>query len=317
MRICQFLVYTLIGLGGWYSVCSVANSQEVLPAREPGSVVAEIANEGAQVAAMVETPWVQRWLGTASELPHVSPFEIVVNGKTIAVDEHRFYVGRYGSPVAYARALDLAGQSGMQSIENKRVLDFGYGSVGHLRMLALSGAEVVGVDVAPILPQMYADPNDKLGARGVKLVHGSFPSDSEVAQKVDGSYDLILSKNTLKRGYIHPERDAPPAALIHLGVDDATFLDELRQRLRVGGLVVIYNFCPAKAAADQPYIPWADGESPFSRQQFEAAGFEVMAFDVEDHDAARALGSRLGWDQQMKLEQDLFAWYTIAKRKGP
>jgi hypothetical protein len=85
--------------------------------------------------------------------------------------------------------------------------------------------------------------------------------------------------------------------------------------------MLIYNLCPAQAPPDQPYIPYADGESPFTRQQWEQAGFEVIAFDRNDSAAARELAHLLGWDLPsegepgMDLERGLFAWYTLVRRR--
>ncbi len=50
-------------------------------------------------------------------------------------------------------------------------------------------------------------------------------------------------------------------------------------------------------------------------EQFAAAGFEVLRFDTQDDDMARTFGRALGWDADMELEKDLFAWYTIVTRK--
>ena len=79
-------------------------------------------------------------------------------------------------------------------------------------------------------------------------------------------YDLVLSKNTLKRGYIHPERPTEDRKLIKLGVDDRAFVQAVYDMLEPGGLFLIYNLCPAQAPPDQPYIPWADGRCPFDRR---------------------------------------------------
>jgi hypothetical protein len=182
-------------------------------------------------------------------------------------------------------------------------------------MMAQSGAEVIGVDVAPLLERIYDGRYPTQSGGSVALAHGKFPKDEKVAERVGRDFDLVISKNTLKRGYIHPAREARPGTTIDLGVEDATFLKTLYDRMKPGALFVIYNLCPAKSPLDKPYIPWADGESPFSKEQFEAAGFEVLAFDVEDNAAARALGKALGWDKQMKLESELFSWYTIVRRK--
>ena len=130
-----------------------------------------------------------------------------------------------------------------------------------------------------------------------------------------------ISKNVLKRGYIHPERPADPKKLIDLGVSDEEFLAAMNAALKRGGLMLVYNLFPAQAPSDKPYIPWADGRSPFSRAQWEAAGFEVIAFDVNDDAAIRALARALGWDQPvegepgMDLEHDLFALYSLFRKR--
>ena len=103
--------------------------------------------------------------------------------------------------------------------------------------------------------------------------------------------------------------------LIDLGVDDPTFLASVATMLKSKGLFVIYNFCPPKADADKDYVPWAEGESPFPREAFVNAGFEVVHFDMVDDAAARRLGQALGWDATMDLGKELFAWYTVVRKK--
>ena len=83
------------------------------------------------------------------------------------------------------------------------------------------------------------------------------------------------------------------------------------------GLFVIYNLCPPKAPEDKPYIPWADGECPYTKDQLSQAGFDILEYDVIEDKQARELGRLLGWDIEggMDLENDLFAWYTIARKR--
>jgi hypothetical protein len=153
----------------------------------------------------------------------------------------------------------------------------------------------------------------------VKLVHGRFPADPRVVAAVGGGYDLFLSKNTLKRGYIHPAEKVDPRMLVNLGVDDRAFLKSVASSLKPGGWFVIYNLCPAPSAAGKPYLPWSDGRCPFSAEDLAAAGFQTLVRDAVEDRAARALGAALGWDKPpdgMKLEDDLFALVTIA-RKNP
>jgi hypothetical protein len=191
-------------------------------------------------------------------------------------------------------------------------------------MLASLGADAVGVDVDTLLPALYSRPEDTGEIHGgpgptgrVTLVHGQFPADEEVNRKIGEGYDLFISKNTLKNGYLHPERPADPKRLLHLGVDDEAFVRALFRILKPGGQVMIYNLYPAQAPPDKPYIPWADGRCPFPRSLWESAGFTVVAFDVNDDDAARAMAHALGWDAgegAMDLRKDLFALYTIVEK---
>jgi hypothetical protein len=294
-----------------------AFAQDDTPPSKSGSVAKQLAESANQVERLVKNDWVKEWLKHGANLPSVDPFTVEINGRITSVDEELFYVGRFGSPLAYARALDLAGDAGLDGLDRKRVFDFGYGSIASVRMMAAAGAEITGVDVSPLVQAMYADHSGSFGQGKIQLLHGRFPKDDSLVDHAGTNYDLIISKNTLKKGYIHPSRSADPRMLVDLGVDDETFLKGFHDLLKAKGLVIIYNICPAKAAADQDYVPWAEGENPFSKEQWQSAGFEVLHYDVEDHTAARELGHVLGWDQganTMDLEQDLFAWYSIMRR---
>jgi len=240
-------------------------------------------------------------------------------------DETFYYFTRYGTPLAFVRPLDLVATAGMTSLAGKRILDFGFGSIGHLRLMACLGADVVGVEVDDLLRALYSAPDDTgpvtksaaADARNdgtLRLVFGSFPGDPDVAAAVGDGYDVIFSKNTLKKGYIHPDREADPRMLVHLGVDDSTFVSEVFRRLKPGGWFMIYNLHPALSRADEPYRPWSDGRCPFDRGLLEAAGFKVLAFDRDDTVFAREMGDRLGWGEQMTMETDLFGTYTLMQK---
>jgi SAM-dependent methyltransferase len=231
-----------------------------------------------------------------------------------------YYTG-YGTPLAYARALEVLGEHGLRSLRGLRVLDFGYGGAGSIALLAQAGAEAVGVDVDPRLRALYAgDPaiegwTSKAGGRA-RTVDGRWPADAATREAVGGGYDLVLSKNTLKRGYIHPERPADPRQLVNLGVDDTTYVRALHGVLKPGGRALIYNLSPAPSKPQEPYKPWSDGRTPFPRALFEREGFTVLAYDVNDDAPARAMGKALGWGASgMDLENDLFGHYTLVERK--
>lgn len=243
---------------------------------------------------------------------------------TRALDPRFYYVTRYGSPLAYSRPLEILARAGLRDARGKRIADFGYGTIGHLRLLAELGADVHGIEVDPLLRALYSpDTGSIAGAPGrsgtLALHHGQWPAEPALAAEVGAGYDLFISKNTLKHGCIHPAEAVSPRMLVHLGVDDSTYVAALARAVKSGGLVLIYNLCPAPAPAGKPYIPWADGRCPFAGALVERAGFEVLAFDRDDSKAARAMGHALGWDQgeqPMDLEHDLFAIYTLLKRRS-
>jgi SAM-dependent methyltransferase len=244
--------------------------------------------------------------------------------KPFPVDESFYYATKYGSPLAYARPIDLLGENGVEHVDGLRILDFGYGTVGHLRLLAGLGADVTGVDVDPLLRVLYSTPHDQgiikdmKGRDGrLRLIDGRFPADRTVRTAVGRNYDLIVSKNTLKRGYVHPERPVDPKRLLNLGVEDAEFVKSLYDALKPSGRVMIYNITPAPSPPGQPYKNWADGRCAFAREVWVAAGFRLVAFDRDDSDAIRRLAHALGWDRgesAMDLKNDLFAKYSLMEK---
>ena len=80
---------------------------------------------------------------------------------TIEFDEYRYYYTKYGSPLAYMRLLDLAYAHGLADVGRSNILDVGYGSIGHLRLLASLGANVTGVDPDRYLNALYREASDQ------------------------------------------------------------------------------------------------------------------------------------------------------------
>jgi SAM-dependent methyltransferase len=312
----------------------------------PTPASSEVPRLSAQADAalpLMHTPWVQAFVREAKHLPSIAPRVLWVEGraraataaewdqlasaartglvqKTFGTTE--YYETRSGSPVAYARALQVAGLDAFNP-RGQRIFDFGYGGIGHLKMLAGLGAHAVGVDVDPMLRALYSWQGDQgpvPGGGTVQLFDGRFPADPALSSAVGGGYVLVVSKNVLKRGYIHPEQPVDDSKFIHLGVDDATFLAAVYRMLVPGGRFLIYNICPGPNRPGKPYVTWADGRSPFSREAFATAGFRVLAFEQDDLQATRALGHALGWDNPdgedaaMDLVNDLQSQYTLVEK---
>lgn len=311
------------------------------PAATDSSQVAALAREAQAVRPLFHSKLVNGFLDAVPALPHVETRTVYCDSSrthcwTAAeaaalpdtqraglvkreLDEHFYYETRYGSPLAYARPLEILAQAGFSDARNKKIADFGYGTIGHLRLLASLGADVHGIEVDPLLRSLYSPDVGAAGRGKIALHHGQWPAEAPLAAEVGGGYDLFLSKNTLKHGYIHPAEPVNPRMLVHLGVDDSAYVAALARAVKPRGLVMIYNLCPAPAAPGKSYIPWADGRCPFERSLLERAGFEVLAFDRDDSPAARQMAHALGWDagdQPMDLERDLFATYTLLRRKS-
>lgn len=321
-----------------------APAPEDTPA-EPGSTVQKLKDEATALTPLVQAAWVHDFLRATDALPSIVPRTLFYDAgrthyytaedadalseaeraalKSRILDEDFYYNTRYGTPLAYARPLDLLAREGFRP-EKGTILDFGFGGIGQLKLLAALGAHVTGVEVDPLTRALYSWPGDQgpvAGSAGrsgsVRLVYGHYPSEEPVKRAVGGSYTLIISKNTLKRGYIHPEQPVPDRQRIDLGVDDGAFVRTLFDALEPGGMVMIYNLCPAPSPPGKPYIPWSDGHSPFSRAVWESAGFHVLIIDQDDSAAARLMAHALGWDSGeggMDLEHDLFALYTLVRK---
>lgn len=324
--------------------CSVALAQEtsLLPAP---TGVALLRQQAADLAPLAASPLAKEFLAAAGALPRIEPRQIHADPatrewlteeqvgtlseerratlRTRDVTEDLYYQTRYGSPLMYVRAMDILAKHGVTSLAGKRIMDYGCGTLGHLRMLAACGAAAVGVDVDPFLSVLYSRPGDtgpvKPAAPGtpegsVSLVVGSWPG--KTAETVGGGFDVIVSKNTLKAGYIHPTREVDTRMLVDLGVPEGEFLEALHDALAPGGLVLIYNICPAEAGPDQQYLPHAEGRCPFPREQLDAAGLKVLELDTDDSAAARGMFEKVGYPTtKADGSPDIFAWYTVLRRE--
>lgn len=327
----------------WAAVAGAQTAPSPSPnAAPPPSALETIRAEAVRLEPQVRAAWVKRFVRASAELPPVAPrvfFRTADRSRwytpeqaerldaaeraalqRVEVGDETYYA-RYSTPLAYARPLDILAEHGFEP-RGRRLVDFGYGNVGQLKLLALLGAEAAGIEVDPLLPLLYAGENGPVraadGTTGrLLLLHGRFPTDASLVGALGTGYDLFLSKNTLKRGYVHPEKPVPERQRIDLGVSDAEYVATVHRRLKPGGFFLIYNLSPAPAPEGQPYIPWADGRSPFDAATLRAAGFEVLAFDRDDSAAARSMARALGWDsgeRPMDLERDLFGHYTLARK---
>lgn len=239
------------------------------------------------------------------------------------VDGLYYYQARHGPILSYARMFEILGALGVDALDHRRVLDFGYGRIGHLRALASLGATAVGIDIDPQLRALYAEPWDQGEVRGpdgragvLAAITGWFPGDSTTRAAVGEGYDLVLSKNTLKGGSSPGER-ARQRRVVDLGVSDSAFVQGVAGCMRPGGLFMMYTVSG----------PLGNAACPFSEAMLRAAGFEILVYDGDDSPGARVMMSALrrgspGNETSRTIEgpaatfAELTALYTLL-RKAP
>jgi hypothetical protein len=326
---------------------AIAAAPKASAAATPIGALDQLLLDAKKLDAIATRPEVKRFLAHTTTLPHIAPRTLYHDEKkthfyteqqasalppaekaalkTRVADEELYYNTRYGSPLSYSRPLDILFSKGLSLPQGARVLDFGYGYVGHLRLLATMGVDATGVDVDPFLTALYGQPGDQgdfqgpAGEKGhVRLLEGRFPADPALVTAVGTGYDLLISKNVLKRGYIHTYRPADEKFVIKLGATDEVVLKSFFAALKPGGTMLVYNICPALTPPDKPFVTWSDGRSPFSREQWEAAGFKVDVFDQDDTAAVRVMGHALGWgddpEEHWDIDHDLSVIYTLVER---
>ncbi len=152
----------------------------------------------------------------------------------------------------------------------------------------------------------------------LKLAFGKWQAEKDVIATVGGGYDLLISKNVLKLGYIHPEQKSPGRMLIDLGVDDITFLSRAFDSLNPNGLFLIYNIYPSQSPDAAKYKTWAHGETPWEKEMVESVGWEIVEWHRDDTEAIHQLGAQLGWDDSFESEAEFKgsfnAMVTILKK---
>jgi hypothetical protein len=295
------------------------------------SVRAEIVAQARAMEPLVQTRLAKDWLRAAERLPAVRPrtlYRDQANGvwsrhpgdglQPFEATEDLYYMANQRSPVAFARAIDLAGRHALRSWAGRRILNFGYGGIGQLKMMAWNGAEAIGVDTDPMLKALYGWPGDsgEFGSGHVRLLHGRWPGQVAVREGVGGHLHLFLSMGALSGGSVRWGRSANPEAGVGIGINGETFLRLLHDALRPDGVAIIYNLCPPCAGQGRTGHV-ADGRNPFPQRMWEEAGFEVVAFDSDDSAFARTMARALGWHkgaQAVDSDNGLSAWFSVLRK---
>lgn len=168
---------------------------------------------------------------------------------------------------------------GVQTWADQRVLDIGAADGAFLEAIASAGAEASGLEKASI----------QVSAAETRGVFRMFRGDTA---QIDGeTFDLIVSRNTLKKGFIRPDTGSP---MIRLGATIEQTLSSISNAMQEDALFCIFNVSPTdQASASQPH---ADGRCPFTVAELEHHGFEVLLFDENLTALTKACARAVGVD---------------------
>lgn len=150
-----------------------------------------------------------------------------------------YYYTRYGTPLAYVLPFELLGNLPELASKPLKILDYGFGTIGHLKLLTENNHIVHGVEIDPILNLLYKE--EDMANDNLKLFYGYFPKDKSLVKKLDNNYDVFISKNTLKKGYVHPDIEVNKKYLLNFGVSDDDYLQAISELLKPDGYFLIYN----------------------------------------------------------------------------
>ncbi len=238
------------------------------------------------------------------------------------VSADTYYATFYGTAAAYLPAVEFAAAAlgradDPGAFEGTRVMDLGYGQMGQLELLAACGAEVVGVEVDPILTELY---RDSLTPRSVANPHGAsgsvrvteclWPNEASCREDVGGGYDVILARNLLKRGYVKPRELIGNYVPVAHEMTDGEALGHFYDALAPGGVVVIYSL----GGAPDPAKPWTDIANPWPESAWGAAGFEVVHHDLDVSADAGEMFVALGYSEPDTVADTLFGVCSVYRK---
>ncbi len=323
-------------------------ADEALARPKLSRVIRKFMLEAEGLEPLMETQAAREFLAEVPELPEIQPRRIFVRQSAVPdgiseaefqmlsdeikdqliaqdIGMTKYYQTIYGSPLAYARPLDIAaGAAGWESFNEKKIFDFGYGQIGQLRLLAQCGADVTGIESSSLISAMYTLPGDTgeitggSGANGsLRLFQGYWPAGQFARENVGTGYDLIMARNVLRKGPMDLENvDVRPELRVRLRTTHEMFLARTNQALKTGGYAIVYNIGGAGPELWEQF-PASDFSCPFTREQWEAAGFELLALNEADDEPARKIGKALFLDRGangISLETNLYAQYTLARK---
>ena len=281
---------------------------------------AKIRAEAKLLVPLAKSDVGRAFLAAADHLPWIEN-SLALNDPT---NQNRFV---FSPEFTFFKALDLVGHAGLESLDGKKVVHFGFSTIGHFRLMAACGAHTHGVVEELDLKRLYGQPGDqgkvavaepansKNSFGSVRLSFGKFPADEKIAQELGDGIDLFIAKNNLKKGLLHPAQKVEPDQMISLGVSDQAFIESVFDRLNSGGYFMIFNMHFRRTEPGDEYNPRSDARCPFSKSDLQDAGFKILEFDKDDTKFVHEIAKALGWDEHLDLEEQCRATWTLMKKE--
>jgi hypothetical protein len=251
---------------------------------------------------VAETPFVKKFLAAASTLPSIPSRTVYHDEKKTrfytkaqydalaandknglvaqVLDEEYYYNTKYGSPLSYYRALDVLVQHGAKLAPGARFLDFGYGYVGHLRLLATLGRRDGRVYPRARCSTASLRSGPMQGdVRGASASSTASSQDPKVAAPWAGLRRRDLEERAEEGPY--PRSRGRCSITWSRWVPRTRSLARFFDTVKPGGFFLICSSA-RRRAPDKPFVPWSDGRSPWAKEQYEAAGFKVVEINHDD-----------------------------------
>lgn len=216
------------------------------------------------------------------------------------VTEVAFYMAVSERPLVDVLAVDLAVRgTPMESpagLAGKKVLLFNPRVITQGRLLASLGAHVTVVHDQQRMAALYSEPGDVGTIPGhdgapdgsLRLVRAAWPgSEGSGEEEIGTGYDLVIVSDWVSHGlslstpvpprWIKPGR---PARALPGTTED--FIRSIASVLAPGGRFLCYALAPIQPRDPAMSLPYSDVRFPVTREEIEASGLSVLAFDADD-----------------------------------
>ncbi len=141
------------------------------------------------------------------------------------------------------------------------------------------------------------------------MLYGYFPQDAALVKKIGTGVDVFMSKNTLKRGYVHPDAETKAKPRIDLGMRDEDAVRMVFGLLKPGACSSSTTLARLQRRLGNRSYRGAMGAAPSPATRTSTPA--VLAYDVDDSKMGRAVAKTLEWGSDAET---IHATLTLVRR---